>query len=376
MILTSSVFLHGCGGGATASTGGNGGGGSNPPAAPTVSTKAAQNNAVIVSLASTTAGAAIYYTMDGTAPSASSTQYFAPFLVAANVTLKAVAISAGTLSTVTSQAFSPNIPSGTLVWSDEFTNTTSANAQPDPTVWTYDTGNSGFGNNELETYCAWNSSSTPCSTANPSEYVGTDGYLHIVAQRQQPTPGTYTYTSARLKTQGLFSFQYGRLEFRAMVPEAQGFWPAAWLLGNNITLPSVNWPACGEQDVLERVNAAANPDWNAGSIHGTGFIGGKLGQNFYFPTGQTAGSSFHTYSMVWKPNSIQYFIDDPTYTNPYISFTPSSLNTLPGAVWPFEQGPNFIILNLAIGGSWPGPPDNTTPFPSEMLVDYVRIYTY
>jgi beta-glucanase (GH16 family) len=374
MILMSSVFLHGCGGGSTGNTGGNGGGGSNPPAAPTVSTKAAQNNAVIVSLASTTQGAAIYYTMDGSTPSASSTQYFAPFLVAANVTLKAVAIWAGTPSTVTSQAFSPNIPPGTLVWSDEFTNTTGSPAQPDPTVWTYDTGNSGFGNSELETYCAWGSNATPCSTATPSEYVGTDGYLHIVAQRQQPTPGTYTYTSARLKTQGLFSFQYGRLEFRAMVPEAQGFWPAAWLLGNNIT--TLNWPACGEQDVLERVNAAANPDWNAGSIHGTGFTGVKLGQNFYFPTGQTAGSSFHTYSMVWKPNSIQYFIDDPTYTNPYISFTPSSLNTLQGAVWPFEQGPNFIILNLAIGGSWPGAPDNTTPFPSEMLVDYVRIYTY
>lgn len=382
MILMSSVFLHGCGGGATASTGGNGGGGSNPPAAPTVSTKAAQNNAVIVSLASTTAGAPIYYTMDGSTPSASSTQYFAPFLVAANVTLKAVAISAGTLSTVTSQAFSPNIPSGILVWSDEFTNTTSANAQPDPTVWTYDTGNSGFGNNELETYCAWNSSSTPCSTANPSEYVGTDGYLHIVAQRQQPTPGTYTYTSARLKTQGLFSFQYGRLEFRAMVPEAQGFWPANWLLGNNIA--TVNWPACGEMDVLERVNAAGHPpnnpgsllDWNEGSIHGPGFTGGSgFGTIYPFPSGQTAGSAFHTYDMIWKPGSVQYFIDDPgTFTNPYASFTTATLSS--GMTWPFEQGPNFIILNLAIGGSWPGPPDNTTPFPSEMLVDYVRIYTY
>src|SRR6185437_16376485 len=151
VILMSSVFLHGCGGGSTQTTGGNGGGGgSNPPAAPTVSTKAAQNNAAIVSLASTTPGAVIYYTMDGSTPSASSTQYFAPFLVAANVTLKAVAIWAGTPSTVTSQAFSPNIPSGTLVWSDEFTNTTGSPAQPDPTVWTYDTGNSGFGNSELE----------------------------------------------------------------------------------------------------------------------------------------------------------------------------------------------------------------------------------
>jgi beta-glucanase (GH16 family) len=259
------------------------------------------------------------------------------------------------------------------VWSDEFSNSTGTDSQPDPTVWAYDTGNSGFGNNEMETYCAWNSSTAPCSTLSPSEFVGTDGYLHIVAQKQQPSPGVFTYTSARLKTQGLFSFQYGRLEFRAMAPEAQGFWPAAWLLGNNIA--TVNWPACGEQDVLERVNAATNPDWNAGSIHGTGFTGGNgLGQNYPFPPPQTAGSAFHTYGMVWKPGSIQYYIDDPTYTHPYASFTPASLSG--GMTWPFDNGQsNFIILNLAIGGDWPGPPNGTTPFPSEMLVDYVRIYT-
>lgn len=366
-----SAILHGCGGGSSNTGGNGGGGGGNQTAAPTVSTKAAQGGAVIVSLASATSGAVIYYTVDGSTPTASSQIYQAPFLVASNLTVKAVAIAAGTSSTVTSQAFSPNTASGTLVWSDEFNNSTGAIAQPDPTVWAYDTGNSGFGNNELETYCAWNSSASPCSTANPSEYVGTDGYLHIVAQ--QPSNGVYT--SARMKTQGLFSLQYGRLEIRAMVPEAQGFWPAGWLLGNNIV--TVNWPACGEQDVLERVNAAGNPDWNAGSIHGPGFIGGTgLGQNYTFPSGQTAGSAFHTYSMVWKPGSVEYFVDDPTYTKPYASFTPASLNGLSGATWPFDNGQsNFIILNLAIGGSWPGPPDNTTPFPSQMLVDYVRLYT-
>ncbi len=120
----------------------------------------------------------------------------------------------------------------------------------------------------------------PCSTTNPSAYVGTDGYLHIEAQ--QPSGGVYT--SARLKSQGLFSFQYGRFEVRALVPEAQGFWPAVWLLGNNITM--VDWPACGEMDVLERVNAAKMPDWNEGSIHGTGFTGGTgLGTMFNFPAG-------------------------------------------------------------------------------------------
>ncbi len=350
-----------------------GGGEGNPPAAPTFSTTAAQNGAVIVSLASATAGAVINYTVDGSTPTPSSQQYQAPFLVASNLTVSAIAISGAsrvlTISTVASQSFSPNIPSGTLVWSDEFTNITGAAAQPNPAVWTYDTGNSGFGNSELENYCAWGSSATPCSTANPSEFVGTDGYLHIVAQ--QPAAGTYT--SARLKTQGLFSFQYGRFEVRAQVPEAQGFWPAAWLLGNNIG--NVNWPACGEQDVLERVNAAGTPDWNEGSVHGTGFTGGTgLGTQYNFPAGQTA-AQWHTYGMMWSKGSVAYYVDDPTH--PYVTYTTASLTPLnDGAVWPFDAGQsNFIILNLAIGGSWPGPPDSSTPFPSEMLVDYVRVYT-
>ena len=358
-------LLHGCGGG----TGGGNttGGGGNPVAAPSITTKAAQSNAVIVTLASTSGAASIYYTVDGSTPTASSQKFQAPFLVASNLTVKAIAISGATSSTVTSQAFSPNISSGTLVWSDEFTNSSGTPAQPDPTIWTYDTGNSGFGNHELENYCAWGSSTAPCDTANPSEFVGTDGFLHIVAQ--QPTANVYT--SARLKSQGLFSFQYGRIEFRAMVPEAQGFWPAAWLMGNNIA--TVNWPNCGEMDVLERVNAAATPDWNEGSVHGPGFTGGNIGTQYPFPTGQTA-AQWHTYGMIWKPGSVAYYIDDPN--QPYATFTPASLNSLAGASWPFDGGQsNFIILNLAIGGDWPGNPDNTTPFPSEMLVDYVRIYT-
>ena len=363
-VFLSSALMCGCGGG-TATFGGGG----NPPAAPTISTTPAQNGAVIVSLAAA-AGTVINYTVDGSTPTPASQQYQAPFLVASNLTVKAIAVSGASatlqVSTVASQSFSANIPSNTLVWSDEFANTTGAPAQPDPTIWTYDTGNSGFGNNELETYCAWGSSTSPCSTANPSEYVGTDGYLHIVAQ--QPSSGVYT--SARMKTQGLFSFQYGRLEFRTQVPEAQGFWPANWLLGNNIA--TVNWPACGEMDVLERVNAAATPDWNQGSIHGTGFTGGTgLGTQYLFPSGQTA-AQWHTYGMAWTQGKVTYYVDEI----PYATFTTASISGFPGAVWPFDAGQaNFIILNLAIGGDYPGPPDNTTPFPSEMLIDYVRIYT-
>jgi beta-glucanase (GH16 family) len=365
-IALLSALMCGCGGGNSVNNGGGGGGFTT--AAPTISTTAAQNRAVIVSLASATAGAAIYYTVDGSTPTTSSQQYQAPFLVASNLAVNAIASAAGTNSAVTSEAFALNIPSGTLVWSDEFTNSTGAIAQPNPNVWTYDTGNSGFGNNELEDYCAWGSSAAPCSTSNPSEYVGTDSYLHIKAQ--QPSAGVYT--SARLKTQGLFSFQYGRFEVRALVPEAQGFWPAAWLMGNNIA--TVNWPACGEQDVLERVDAAATPDWNSGSIHGTGFTGGTgLGARYSFPSGATA-AQWHTYGMIWSKGTVAYYVDDPA--QPYVTFTTASIGGLSGAVWPFDAGQsNFILLNLAIGGSFPGPPDATTPFPSEMLIDYVRVYT-
>ncbi len=364
VLALSALTIAGCGGGSSTTV---------PPpvltvvATPTVATTDAQNGAVVVTLSTTTSGATIYYTTDGSTPTASSTAYVAPFLVASNVTVNAIGVATGdTNSTVASKTFSPNIPSGTLVWSDEFTNTTGSNAQPNPTYWGYDTGAGGWGNSELETYCAWGSTTSPCTTTTPNAYVDTTGYLHISAQ--QPSAGVYT--SARLKSEGLFSFQYGRIEFRAMVPEAQGFWPAAWLMGNNIA--SINWPACGEQDVMERVNAATNPDFNVGSIHGPGFTGSNLGTTFNFPAGQTA-AQWHTYGMIWSKGSVAYYVDDPT--SPYITYTPSSIASFSGSTWPFDAGPNFIIMNMAIGGEYPGSPDSSTPFPSDMLVDYVRIYT-
>jgi beta-glucanase (GH16 family) len=333
--------------------------------APAIATASAQNGAEIVSLASAVSGATIYYTVDGSTPTASSQIYHAPFLVASKLTVKAITTAAGgAASPVAHKKFAPKIPSGTLVWSDEFTNSTGSIAQPDPKIWTYDTRTNG--NQELEVNCAWASNASPCSTAAPNAYVGADGFLHIVAV--QPSPGVYT--SAQLKTQGLFSFQYGRFEVRAQVPEAQGFWPAAWLMGNNTI--TVHWPACGEMDVLERTNAAKSPDWNQGSIHGTGFTGTALGAPYNFPSGQTA-AGWYTYGMIWSPGRIAYYVDDPAH--PYVTFTPESLKTLPGAVWTFDAGQSsYILLDLAIGGDWPGNPVATTPFPSEMRVDYVRLY--
>jgi beta-glucanase (GH16 family) len=371
LALLIGSLACGCGGGGNTST-------TPPPtptvAAPQIGTSAAQNGAEVVSLSSTTSGAVIYYTLDGTAPTTSSQIYQAPMLVDSNLTLKAIAVSAGTLSAVTSQSFTMNIPSGTLVWSDEFANSTGSNAQPNPSVWTYDTGNSGFGNGELEDYCAWGSSTAPCSTAAPNAYVGTDGLLHIVAEE----PSTGVYTSARLKTQGMFSFQYGRLEARIMLPEEQGMWPAFWLLGNNIA--TINWPACGELDVMEHIDGNNPPpyvgatppgyDWIAGSVHG-GTSGAEVsGSVQYHPSGFSA-AAWHTYGMIWSKGEIQYYVDDPS--NVYATY--STTNGTFNGKWPFDDGPEFIILNLAVGGSWPGAPDSTTTFPAEMQVDYVRLYT-
>ena len=334
-------------------------------ATPTFSTAAAQNGAEILTLKDATSGANIYYTTDGSAPTTSSIQYLAPFLVASNMTVKAIAAAKGySNSAVASQAFSPNIPSGTLVWSDEFSNSGASNAQPNPATWTYDTGAGGWGNSELETYCAWGSNTSPCNSANPNAYVGTDGYLHIVAE--QPTSGTYT--SARMKSQGLFSFMYGRIEARLQVPESQGMWPAFWMLGNNIT--TINWPACGESDVMEHIDGSVPPnpnlgyDWYQASVHGTNLNGGSPYGNSSF-----SAATWHTYGMIWSKGQVQFYIDDPS--TPYETFNPGNIS----GTWPFDQGPMFVILNLAVGGNWPGNPNSTTVFPSTYLVDYVRIYT-
>ena len=336
------------------------------PVFATVAGAGVQNGAQLVALSDAAAGATIYYSVDGSTPTSASRQYLAPVLVASNVTIQAIAVASGTAaSAVASQVFTPDIPSGTLVWSDEFSNTTGAPLVPNPVVWTYDVGAGGWGNGELEDYCAADSDVPPCASASPNAYVGTDGYLHIVAQ--QPSPGSYT--SARLKTQGLFSFQYGRFEVRVAVPEAQGFWPAAWLLGNDFAI--IGWPGCGEMDVQERFDAVTSPDFTIGSVHGPGFFGSNISQYYSFPGSETA-ATFHTYGMIWSPGSVAYYIDDPA--TPYVTFTPASIANFPGNSWPFDARDSFILLNLAIGGNPPGSPNGTTPFPSETLVDYVRIY--
>jgi beta-glucanase (GH16 family) len=249
-----------------------------------------------------------------------------------------------------------------LVWSDEFT-ATAAKTAPNPANWTYEVGADGWGNHELEDYCAYSSTTAPCDPANPNAFVGNDGYLHIIARKDAKG----SYTSARMKTQGLQSFQYGRMEARIKMPVGQGIWPAFWTLGDNIT--TVNWPACGEMDIMETIGST--PGVNTGSIHGVGFTGTiGLGKSFTLPAGAKFSDAFHTFGMIWSPKSVNYYIDDPT--NIYATYTPASLPA--GRIWPFEGGKQFFLLNVAIGGDWPGSPDATTVFPQEMLVDYVRVY--
>ncbi|MGC2497005.1 MAG: family 16 glycosylhydrolase [Acidobacteriaceae bacterium] len=366
------VLLAGCGGSSTKS-------GITPPpnqgaATPTIATTAAQNGAAIVTLSDSTSGAVIYYTLDGSTPTNTSPQYFAPFLVASNLTVNAIAAAPPLLnSKVATQTFSPNLASGTLVWSDEFSNTSAGDVSPDPTTWTYDTGTDCCGNNELETYCAYGSNAPPCSTGSPNAYVGTDGYLHIVAQ----SPGPNVYTSARMKSEGLFTFQYGRIEARMQLPESQGMWPAFWMLGSNIT--TVPWPTSGEADIMEHIDGSDPPfsvgaappgyDWIAGSVHGGASSTSEVSGSQRYTAAGFSAAVWHTYGMIWSKGQIQYYVDTPT--NIYATFNTSNF----GGTWPFDQGPVFIILNLAVGGDWPGSPNSTTAFPSNMLVDYVRIYT-
>ena len=249
----------------------------------------------------------------------------------------------------------------TLVWTDEF-NDSKAQAQPNPANWVAESGHGKWGNHELQTYCAYGSNSSPCKADEPNVYVGRDGYLHIIARRTL----NGDFTSARIKTEGLASFQYGRMEARIRIPSGKGMWPAFWMLGDSIQ--RIGWPKCGEFDIME--NIGKEPLTIHGSIHGPGFTGTSLGMP-YMTSGDVPWSqAFHIYGMIWSPEKVQYYVDRPS--NVYATFTPASLPQ--GAVWPFDQGKFFFILNLAVGGDWPGVPDQTAKFPAEMLVDYVRVW--
>jgi beta-glucanase (GH16 family) len=233
-----------------------------------------------------------------------------------------------------------------IVWSDEFNGTTI-----NTNIWTYDFGNNGgWGNNELEYY----------TNSAQNAYVS-NGFLHIVALRQ--SIDGYNYTSARMKTEGLFSAEYGRFEFRASLPAGAGFWPALWMLGTNIG--TVGWPGCGEIDIMENKGSALT------NVQGSLHSGSDETEVYTLPGGSV--TNFHLYLLEWTTNAIGWYVDGLPYE------TQTNWSSSVGAYpTPFNQ-PFFIIMNIAVGGNYLGNPSTNTinsnsTFPGQMLVDYVRLY--
>jgi beta-glucanase (GH16 family) len=249
----------------------------------------------------------------------------------------------------------------TLVWSDEFNGLNGV--APDSAKWTYDTGGGGFGNGELQIYCSPGSNQSPCDPANTNIFQNGAGQLVIRARNSGGT-----WTSGRMKTQGRVQFQYGRIEARLRLPVGAGLWPAFWMLGTDIT--SVGWPQCGEQDIMEWV-PQYGPSTTSSAIHGPGYSGGNsVGRSVTFPGGgRVDDGNFHVYGVIWSPNQMQFYRDD--HTRPFFTVTPANIPG--GTQWVYNH-PFFLILNLAIGGGFPGPPNSSTPNPATMLVDWVRVY--
>jgi len=231
-----------------------------------------------------------------------------------------------------------------LVWSDEF-NGTSLSSD-----WTFDigTGSGGWGNNELQYYTNQN-------------YTLNAGYLEITAKNQ--AFNSQLYTSTRMKTQGIKSWKYGRIDIRAAIPYGQGIWPALWMLGDNIT--TAGWPSCGEIDVMELIGGDGARDrtvygtahWSDNGAHA------QYGNTTVLSSGKYA-DEFHVFSIVWTQNSITWLRDDVAYNT--LDITPANLSE-------FKEK-FFLIFNVAVGGNWPGNPDATTIYPQTMYVDYVRVF--
>lgn len=236
-------------------------------------------------------------------------------------------------------------PGMTLAWSDEFDGNTI-----NTTNWIFETGGNGWGNAELENY-----------TARSQNAFQSKGNL-IIEARKESLNGS-AYTSARMITKGRKVFTYGRIDIRAKVPTGKGIWPAIWMLGNNID--QVNWPACGEMDIMELIGSKPNELW--GTLHWGATT--QLHQSKTYSNVLSTGTydqQFHVYSLVWVKDQVQILVDDIVYNTITAANVAGSNN-------PFNSD-FFFILNVAVGGNWPGSPDGTTVFPQRMVVDYVRVF--
>jgi beta-glucanase (GH16 family) len=241
-----------------------------------------------------------------------------------------------------------------LVWSDEFEGETGSPINTEN--WTAEIGGQGWGNNELEYYTD--------RVENAS--LDGEGNLAIVARKENPGEyrchyGECEYTSARLISRGKVEFTYGRVEARIKIPRGQGIWPAFWMLGANFA--SVGWPRSGEIDILE--NIGKEPKTVHGTVHGPGYSGAQ-GIGGGISIEDDVANDFHVFAVDWDPEAIRWYLDGEMY----FALTPSDLG---GRDWVFDHD-FFLLLNVAVGGNWPGYPDETTEFPQTMLVDYVRVY--
>ena len=231
----------------------------------------------------------------------------------------------------------------TLIWQDEF-----EGDELDPEKWVMEIGGHGWGNNEYQFY-----------TDRPENVRLEDGQL-IIEARDEFFIRRH-YTSGRIKTQGLFTFTYGRVEARLKLPYGQGIWPAFWMLGEDIE--EVSWPTCGEIDIMEHIGR--EPTRTYGTVHGPGYSGsGGIGHFTTFPEGSLS-EAFHVFAIEWEPEEIRWYVDDELF----FTLTSDVVNK----EWVFDHS-FFILINMAVGGYWPGYPDETTVFPQYLTVDYVRVY--
>ncbi|MGW6913123.1 ricin-type beta-trefoil lectin domain protein [Kitasatospora sp. NPDC054939] len=249
-------------------------------------------------------------------------------------------------------------PAAVQTWNDDFNGP--AGSAVDPAKWTLETGGSGYGNHELQYYTG--------GTGNAA--LDGQGNLVITAKRNTDPGlgcwyGTCQYTSARLNTARTFNQTYGHFESRIKIPRGQGIWPAFWMLGND--LGTVGWPHNGEIDIME--NIGREPGTVYGTIHGPGYSGaGGIGAPYSLPAGQAFADAFHVFAVDWSPTAITWSVDGRAYQ----TRTPADLG---GKRWVYDH-PFFLILNLAVGGDWPGSPDGSTAFPQSMVIDYVHTSTW
>ncbi|MEU4096606.1 family 16 glycosylhydrolase [Streptomyces sp. NPDC026673] len=250
----------------------------------------------------------------------------------------------------------PAATAAVTTFADEFDGP--AGSAVDGGKWQVETGDN-VNNHERQYYTA----------GNRNAALDGQGHLVITARKENPAGyqcwyGSCQYTSARLNTAGRFTTTYGHVETRMKVPRGQGMWPAFWMLGNDIG--DVGWPASGEIDIME--NVGFEPGTVHGTLHGPGYFGsGGIGAGYTLPGGQAFADAFHTFAVDWNPDSISWSVDGTVYQRR----TPADLG---GRQWVFDK-PFFVILNLAVGGYWPGDPDGSTAFPQQLVVDYVRVTT-